>query len=206
MIRRVSLLILVAAASCGPPPPVRFGGEIAELSVEDYEKIRARWTRHVHVTRDYDTAIDADLTLLSPQYRGVYIARVADMRQLTSAQREQLVRDQHADAEKYVDLVINMQAARWDWNDLTATRSVWTITLVDDQGHEVGSPEIIQNPVKPEVLTALYGPFGLTEPFIRSYRVRFARVPPSLLGPDTRWVTVRIAGPLGGAEAKWEAK
>jgi hypothetical protein len=210
--RVVALIgLALVAGACAAPGPVKFGGSISEQPADQYDTVRQAWTRKVHITNDYSTAIDADLILLSPEMRGALITRISDMRQFTVVQHDDLAKQHHDDAEKFIDIVANVKAARWEWNDLTAPRSVWTFTLVDDRGDQLGNPDITQYPAKADVVKVLYnaGEAATNSPqaeFIRSYRIRFPKVPPELLGPDTKWVTVRVAGPLGLAEARWISK
>jgi hypothetical protein len=192
---------------------VRFGVTPARVSAEDYDAIHARWTRHVRITRgisanrelgEVDTALDARVTLLAPEVRAAYVAKMAAMRSFTEEERARLAGEQHDEEEKFVDFVLLAQTGRWDWNDFSAPRSVWTITVVDDKGRERGQPEIQPMPLKADVLAQL---FPEVTPFSRAWRVRFPRTPEApLYDASTRAIALRIAGPLGHAEALWKAR
>ena len=99
-----------------------------------------------------------------------------------------------------------MESSRWEWNDITSTRSLWTITFSDESGHSVEAIERASLDAKPAEL-ALY--FGEVGPFTRTYRVRFPLAfadGTPLLGPGTRLAVVRFAGPLGVAKLVWRQR
>ncbi|MSP62554.1 MAG: hypothetical protein EXR72_19925 [Myxococcales bacterium] len=201
-------LAVAAATGCGPPPRVQFTPPTVAPRSADYPAIQDRWTRHAHVTREFDTAVDVYATLQTSEFRAAWLARVATLRQLAGAARSELEQEQARDAEQFVDCVLQVHTGRWNWNDLTSPRSLWTITLVDDRGREAGPALVHQVPLKPDEVAALY-PGGT--PFTRTWRVRFRRTLPDqsrLLDPATRWVLLRIAGPLGntGDQLRWDAR
>lgn len=193
-------------AACAPPPRVNFASATVGFEARDYAGLHRRWTRHGHVTRAFDTPLDAHVTLLSEEFRRAYVAKVATMRELTSAQRAQLEADQQIDGQRYVEFVVEMVCTAWEWNDLNSVRSVWTLTLIDDRGREAGRPDIKVLLDKEASTTELFPP---VDPFTRTWRVRFLREQPNggqLLDPATRWIELRIAGPLGRANLRWEAE
>jgi hypothetical protein len=198
-------LALALAAGCeSAGPRVRFGGEV-QPSPGVYKRTLDRWTRHMHATQDFDTAIDAWVTMLSPEFRSRYLATVEAMRQLSPDERAKLEATQRDEAAQFIDLIIVMQTSRWDWNDLTSPRSLWSLTLVDDRGRETAPVDQQYAPLKTDEAAALYRGVG---PFSRVWRVRFPRTLGDgtvIGGPETRSLTLRMAGPLGATKAIWLA-
>jgi hypothetical protein len=169
----------------------------------DWDPVRDRFTRHLHITRDYDTALDARVLLVTPEVRVAYLRRVARMRCLPREDYDRLARLLADEDARWVDLWVVMETSRWDWNDLGSTHSLWTVTLIDDAGHEASAVELYSMGEKPAQYEAL---FATESPFARVWRVRFPRQFPDgtpLLRPDMGWVGVRFAGPLGHDGGRW---
>ncbi len=187
-------LLLLTLSACTSHPAVNFAAADHYLP-EEYDRVYQRWTRHAHVTHDFDTALDASVTLLSQDFRTAYVARVAASRQLSADETVRLAREQQDEAAQAVEFFLNAQTGRWDWNDFSSVRSLWTLTLVDDQGHELAQPNIQPSLLKSEARAELFPP---VTPFTRSWRVRFKK-PGEGPFPNTttRWIGLRIAGPLG---------
>lgn len=198
-------------AACGPPSsPVRF----APVDIEsyghwhrsEYARIHRRWTRYQHLTKDFTTTLDVHATLLSDEFRAAYLAEVTALRRFTPTQHAALAKELRGAGDRWVEVVIEMVTSNWRWNDLTSPRSVWTLTLVDDAGHVAEVAEVASVQEKPDTLQALFPP---VTPFTRGWRVRFPRILSDgtlLLGPHTRALTLRFAGPLGSAEVRWEGR
>ena len=202
-----SLVALLSFAcgllGCGAAPLVRFREPARALVAADYPSVHRRWTRRAHLTTwELDTAIDARATLLSAELRSAFVAKVAAMRNLTEAARGELEREHREDHQRFVDFVVLVETSRWEWNDLPSPRSNWTITAIDDRHRELADPVIAAPPYKPTTLGEL---FPGTTPFTRAYRIRFLRLPPTLLTEETRSITLRISGPLGTALLRWDA-
>jgi len=206
LLRGVCLLwIGFACVGCAPPPRVNFAPPSLGVRL-DYRRVHARWTRHAHATHDYATALDAHVTLWSDEFRAAYLDKVSALRQLTSAQRDKLAAELARDGEQWVELVVQLVTSSWTWNELNSPRSVWTLTLIGDDDREVALGEVTMFVGRPETIAALFPP---NTPFTRTWRARFPRVLPDgtrLLGPQTRAMTLRIAGALGRAVFRWEAQ
>jgi hypothetical protein len=207
----VGVALLGAALAGCHPMPVNFGSAPPTYGADDYARVHEHWTRHAHLTSragwgiPVDTALDAWVTLLSPDFRAAYLAKMAAMFQQTPDQRAALAAKERDDGAEFVEFYVEFQSARWEWGELASTTSVWSVTLVDDQGHELGSPEIIPSPERHSLRKVLFPP---VTPFSRAWRIRFKSKLPDgnpVLGLSTRSLTLRFSGPLGAEEVKWES-
>lgn len=199
-------LLVALLGACATPRVVFAPAPQPVPLASRYDAVRARWLRHLTIHHDFSLALDADVVLLSPEYRAAWVAKVSALRDLPESAREDLATAQGRDAETGTDVVVVMQSNSWSWNDLGTRHSVWTLTYGDGTGREALPREVRPLELKPAELAAL---FPDVTPFTRAWLVRF---PPAfadgtpLLRPDLREATLRIAGPLGQATARWQAR
>ena len=204
---RLALVGVLALAACGSVEAVNYGAALPSYGADDYEKVHDRWTRHAHATqgvrKGLDTVLDAHITLVGDDFRAAYLAKVSAMRAYTTQQRAVLATELSQDGLNYLDLIVDITSSSYEWNDLASKTSVWTLTLTDDGGHNVGGPDIVQVEDRPVALAELFPP---VTPFTRHWRVRFKRKLPDgglLAGPGTRSITLRIAGVLANEAVTW---
>ena len=170
-----------------------------------WREVRDRWARRAHVTNDWDTALDAQVVLASAEVRAAYVRFLAGLRGYSDDKRNEVAAQHQADGEAFVEALVAMQTSKWEWNDLTSSRSVWSITFSDDAGHTVEAVERSQIAQK---TTEFAEVFAEVTPFTMAWRVRF----PSrfsdgtpLLTAASRKVSLRFVGPLGESTVRWEA-
>ena len=215
------LLAALVAPGCGAPlvdfaaPAIARPYDPAECAREKpfghgrdraYERVRDRWSRHAHVTHDYDSALDARVILAVPQFHAAYVHAIALLDCLAPAEYAALLDADRADQERSVDVIVLLDSSRWEWNDLSSARSIWNVTLGDDQGRVIAPIERQPLDMKPETLNAL---FGDATPFTRGWRIRFPRTFPDgtpLIRPEARRLTLRLAGPLGADSVDWRSR
>jgi hypothetical protein len=213
-VKRIGWLGLALGLACAPPPTVQFGPPAQPPKVERYHQVRARWTRHIHMTHEFDTAMDATATVMAPEMRAAYQAKLLALQPMSDEQRTRFEDDQRLLARDFVEVFVEVEAGRWEWNDFTSTRSLWRMVLSDDQGRRATPADVQQAPLKPEMAAELFPP---VTPFTRTWRVRFARWPDgtpdatragdvAIGGAATRRLVLRITGPLGdsGEALAWE--
>lgn len=207
MTRALAIALLSTGIGCaGAPPRVDFVAPSGLVPSKEYPAVHERWTRHVRINHDWDAALDAHVTLLSDEMRAAYAVRLADLRALAPMERQVLVDQQRLEGTHFVEFVIELDTTRYEWNDLSSPQTLWTITLRDSDGREIGRPEVQPVIVKPEQLKELFPPLT---PFTRTWRVRFPEQLPDgtrLLSPSTKWVTLRFAGPLGQGDVRWDSR
>lgn len=186
---------------------VQFGPPSVAWRAADYLQVRELYTRHAFVNHEFDATLDVSVTLLSPDFRAAFVEKMAAMQRLTGAEKAALVESQRKDAESAVEVIVVAQTGRWDWNDFTSTRSMWNVTLTDDQGRQSGAPQVVATSWKQDEFAELFP--GVT-PFSRGWRMRFPKAPQGgspELGPDTRRLELRFAGALGDTkhDLRWQA-
>lgn len=208
-----ALLVALCASvlgACAAPRVVFAPTPQPVLPAARYDEVRDRWLRHLTIHHDFSVALDADVVLLSPEYRAAWVGKVSALRRLPESARADLAAAQGRDAESGVEVVVVMQSNSWSWNDLGARHSIWTLTYSDGEdgqaGHEALPLQVRPLELKPAELAAL---FPNVTPFSRAWLVRFPSAfadGTPLFRPDLRQAAVRIAGPLGQAEARWRAR
>lgn len=210
MRRLVGICLAAVLATGCRPQPVNFGGVAPTYGPGDYARVHERWTRRAHLISrgspgiPVDLALDAYVTLLAPDFRAAYLVKVAAMFQQTPEQKAAMAAQERQNAEDFVEFYVELESSRWDWGLLSSKSTVWSITMIDDQGHVVGDPEIQPATERPMVRTTLFPP---VTPFNRAWRFRFRSKLPDgnpVLGLATRSITLRFAGPLGQEEVRWE--
>ncbi len=181
--------------SLDPPPKTP--------SADDYVDQLKKWTRSGHLLADFDEALTVNATLRSPEFRAAYAEKwIRTFRvgpEEAPRTRERLLSE---GADKW-EFHIESSAHRWEINDFTSRKSIWRVALVDDTGREVTAKEVVATTDRREVETEFY-PYANI--FSRGWTMRFPKSLPDgspLVGPQTRNVTLRIAGPMGTIDLVW---
>jgi len=115
------------------------------------------------------------------------------------ANSDELLRFVKDEGVRFVEFLLQAETSVWTWNDFSSTSSLWTVTLSDEGGRVVAPVELTVAPGKAESWNVLFPP---VTPFTRTWRIRFPRTLADgkpLIGPATRSLTLRFAGPLGQA-------
>lgn len=205
--KRLALALLLAAGlpACRHAPPVRvsLADPQPPPGARDYVTQLKRWSRHGQLFSDFDQALIVDATLRSPEFRAAYAAKYVDLYKVSpdaqAAVRGGLMTD-GADSYEF-----HVETATHDYvlNDLSGTKTVWRVTLVDDQAHEVQPSEIVAIKERRQLDMEFY-PY--TDIFSRGWRIRFPRTRSDgtpLVGGDTKSLTLRFAGPQGSVDLVW---
>ena len=83
---------------------------------------------------------------------------------------------------------------------------MWRIALVDDKGNQETTRDVKASGTRRE-LEAVFYPYITI--FSRGWRLRFPRNRADgtpMVGPDTRSLTLRIAGPQGVVDLTWQLR
>lgn len=172
-------------------------------AAKDYEKELIRWTRHGQLLSDFDQALQLDATLRSPEFRAAYAAKYLDMYKVAPENQEKVRGELLSDGADTYEFHIESTTHDYLLNDLTGAKTVWRVTLVDDQGHEV-TPSEVSLVRERRRLEAEFYPYADT--FSKGWRLRFPRARPDgtpLVGSDTKSLTLRMAGPQGALNLVW---
>jgi hypothetical protein len=193
--------MLVGCASA--PLRVSLGDPKVPPTAKQYVDQLKRWTRHGQLLSDFDQALQLDATLRSPEFRAAYAAKYLEMYKVTPDDQEKIRGELLSDGADTYEFHAESSTHDYVLNDLTGAKTVWRVTLVDDQGHEV-TPSEVSLVRERRRLEAEFYPYA--DLFSKGWRVRFPRARPDgtpLVGSDTKSLTLRIAGPQGAVELVW---
>jgi hypothetical protein len=203
-------LAVVAIAGCASSPkgpPVSMAQPATQPEASKYVDLLKRWTRHGNLIQDFDTAMDIDATFHSPEFQEVYASEWARVYKLDPPEAARVRAQLLASVAENYELFAATATHKFELNDLASSKTVWRVTLRNDQGGEVLPSEVRLAREQPELLTAFY-PYWTV--FSRGWRIRFpaklADKTTPLVGPDTKTITLRIAGPQGALDLVWQIK
>jgi hypothetical protein len=209
----LGVLLLAAAAlggSCAAQKPttVDFSEGTRAFQPEDYQTVRATWTRHGSIVRDVGTVLEVWAVFKSSEFRQAFVEHYAEVYGLKDDDEAELRAQQLAAARDQYEFHVAAQSTKYEWNDLEQRDSAWKVTLVDATGAEL-APARIELVRLPEIYENQF--FPSRTDFTRTYRITFPRTPPGdegpvFRGPATGQIGLRFSGPLGRAEVTWQAK
>jgi hypothetical protein len=201
------LLVGLVVAGCAA------GNQIVSLAppspapkAKDYVDQVKRWHRHGDLRADFDATLIVDAVPFSPEFQAAYVAKYLDVYKVTESGREAVTQKIVGGIGEGWVFHVETQAHTYEVTDLKPPKSIWRVTLIDDRGREVSTQTVTLDPSRPEVLQVFY-PY--TTIFARAWRVTFPRQLPDgsdLVGPDTKSLTLRIAGPPGSIDLIWRFK
>jgi hypothetical protein len=194
-------LLLVGCA--GAPPPVSLADPTTPPTAKQYVDQLKKWTRHGHLLNDFDAALDVDATLRSPEFRAAYAEKYLKVYRVGPDRAAKVRGDILSDGADTYEFHVETATHDYDLNDLVGSKTVWRVTLVDDQQHEV-LPTEISLVRERKRLDAEFYPYATL--FSRGWRVRFPRTRidgSPLVGNDTKSLTLRFAGPQGSVDLVW---
>jgi len=163
----------------------------------DYERITNTWTRKGEMRQRYQEALTVAVTFKSLQWREAFARKTAEDRGLEGPALDQQVAK--AKADEAGPLEFQMIVVTWDRreNDLDrGKKSVWRVSLLDDQGMEVVLAAI--NKVKrPDYI--IRAEFPEMKNFAVAYVVRFPRDKIT----DPAKLRMHMSSPRGGVRLVW---
>jgi hypothetical protein len=199
--------VLLATACAAPvPKDVDFSETRRGFGPNDYDQVRATWTRHVKVVKDVGTVIEFWALYKSCEFREAYVERYATVYSLPEAERRSLYTAQMEACRGTYELHVAAQTTDFRWNDLERANSPWRVALLDGSGAEV-APRSIEVPKLPEIYESQFFP-NRTE-FSRTYLIRFDRAEAEaagFAGARSGRLVLRVASPMARAEVEWHAR
>jgi hypothetical protein len=184
--------VRVSLAEPSPPP-----------GAKQYVDQLKRWSRHGSIKSDFDETLGVDATLRSPEFRHAFAAKYIQIYKIGPENKERIRGEILSDGADTYEFHVETATHDYVLNDFTSAKTVWRVTLVDDQGHEVIPTEIRAIKERRELDMAFY-PYASI--FSRGWQVRFPRARADgapLVGADTKSLTLRFAGPQGSVELVW---
>ena len=206
--KRLALALLLSGAatlsSCATTPmKVSLAEPSPPPTSKDYVDELKRWTRHAHLRSDFDQALDVDATFRSPEFREAYAAKYIDIYKVGDEHKARVRGEILSDGADTFEFHVETATHDYALNDLTTAKSIWRVTLVDDQGHEVTPKQVLALRERRALDVEFYPYSGV---FSRGWTVRFPRTRADgtpLVGSDTRALTMRFAGPQGSVDLVW---
>ena len=204
---KLAALAAVLVAGCASAPIVVSLGEPSPPpTAKDYVDELKKWTRHAHLRNDFDQALDVDATLRSPEFREAYAAKYIEVYRIGTENQAHTRGEILSDGADSYEFHVETATHDYDLNDLTSAKSVWRVTLVDDEGHEV-KPSLVRGVKERRAVDQEFYPY--TSIFSRGWTLRFPRARldgAPLVGGDTKALTLRFAGPQGSVDLVWVLK
>jgi hypothetical protein len=199
----LAALALLLCGCAGAPVKVSLGEPSPAPTAKDYVGELKRWTRHGHLFSDFDQALDVDATFRSPEFRAAYAAKYIDIYRIGDENKARIRGEILSDGADSYEFHVETATHDYPLNDLSTQKSIWRLSLIDDQGHEV-SPKQVIGLRERRALDAEFYPY--TNVFSRGWTLRFPRARADgtpLVGADTKALTLRIAGPQGSVDLLW---
>jgi hypothetical protein len=197
---------LVVAGCASAPVVVSMADPQKPATAKDYVAEVKRWTRHAHLRSDFDEALDVDATLRSPEFRDAYAAKYIELYRIGPENQAHTRGEILSDGADSYEFHIETATHDYALNDLTSAKTVWRVTLIDDQGHEVQPTRVVGQKERRTLDEQFYPYVGI---FSRGWTVRFPRTRADgtpLVGADTKALTLRFAGPQGSVDLVWVLK
>jgi hypothetical protein len=206
-VRSALVVAALALAGCASAPvKVSLAEPSPPPTSKDYVDELKRWTRHAHLRNDFDQALDVDATLRSPEFRHAFAAKYIDIYKIGAENQTRVRGEILSDGADTYEFHVETATHDYALNDLTSAKTVWRVTLVDDQGHEV-QPSKVTGLKERRALDEEFYPYASI--FSRGWTMRFPRTRldgSPLVGSDTKALTLRFAGPQGSVDLVWVLK
>jgi hypothetical protein len=196
-------LLLLFAGCAGTPVRVSLDPPTQQLRPDQYVDELKLWTRHGHLQDEFDVALEVDATFRAPEFRAAYAEKWISLFRIGPGEAARTRDELMADGADTWEFHAESAMHYFELNDLTSRKTIWRVTLVDDQGREVTPREVIATKMRRELEAEFYPYAGL---FSKGWRIRFPRTLASgqpLVTPDTKSLTLRIAGPRGSVDLVW---
>lgn len=201
--KRLVVAALLLAGCATTPTKVSLGEPSPPPTAKDYVDQLKRWTRHAHLRNDFDQALDVDATFRSPEFREAYAAKYIEIYRVGDENKARIRGEIVSDGADSYEFHVETATHDYPLNDLTSAKTIWRISLIDDQGHEVQPKQVIGLRER-RALDAEFYPY--TNVFSRGWTLRFPRARADgspLVGGDTKALTLRFAGPQGSVDLVW---
>ncbi len=200
------LSIALTTFGCASSPIVSFARPTVRPTPKEYNQVHARWTRHGHITYDFDSAAIVDATMQSHQFRAAYTERFLKLYNVAESEHAEKRALSDAAGDAAIEFHAEVAMHTYELSDLASKRSNWRITLIDDGGRELKPTEIREKRDRKEFTQHFY---PHTNEFTRSWAFRFPNVykdGTAFWSDATRSLTLRLAGPIGTVDLVWRSR
>lgn len=190
----LSAALAASLAGCGSRRGMAGAEKTADVKPSEYNAALARWSGSEKVYEKLETRLIVSSTYKSGAFRDAYADEYARRYVLSDAEREDLKRREHADADTYHEFFFAAYTPENRWNDFSKRESIWKVRLYDDAGNSVEPLVITKVKNEDPKLHAFFPYFTL---WTRGYVAKF---PKTGLSPDTKTLRIQFASALGAAE------
>lgn len=169
----------------------------------DYFAVHDRVTRHGQLTESFDSVMTVDATLSTPEFRAAYAERYIQLYNVPESERDRVREQIMTEAADSIELHLETATHAFDANDLTSNKTMWRITLIDDQGREIQPSDLVPARGHRTTQRAFY---SNANDFSKGWRLRFPRQRPDgepALSPGSRSLTLRMGSPHGAIDLTW---
>ena len=166
----------------------------ADVKEGEYNAALNRWSGTEKVYEKLETRLIVSSTYKSGAFRDAYADEYSRRYLLSDAERDELKRREHADAESYHEFFFAAYTPESRWNDFSKRESIWKVRLFDDAGNSVEPLVVTKVKNDDPKLRAFYPYFTL---WTKAYVVKF---PKSGLSADSKSLRIQFSSALGAAE------
>jgi hypothetical protein len=196
----------LALAACSPPPVVSLAPPVQAIRSKDYVDYLKKWSRRGTLRDDFDLVLDVVATLHSPEFRAAYAEHYVTTYKIGPYDIDRVRKEVLADGAGTWEFHVEAATHKFELNDFSSAKTLWRVTLLDDQGHELEKPEV-NTSTKRRDFDLYFYPFGNL--FSSGWRMRFPQTFPDgtpVVTPETKSLTLRFAGPAGSVDLVWRLR
>ena len=141
----------------------------------------------------------------SPEFREAFAAKYIEVYRIGPENQAHTRGEILSDGADSYEFHVETATHEYALNDLTSQKTIWRVTLLDDEGHEV-LPKVTGLKERRALDQEFYPYVNI---FSRGWTLRFPRTRldgSPLVGTDTKALTLRFAGPQGSVDLVWVLK
>ena len=195
-LEKICLAVLLAASlgACSSRKGMQNATATADVKPGEYKEALDRWSGTQKVYEQLETRLIVNTTWKSGAFRDAYTNEYARRYLLSDAERDDLKRREHADAEAYHEFFFSAYTPEPRWNDFSKRESIWKIRLFDDAGNSVEPLVVTKVKNDDPKAKAFYPYFSM---WTRGYVVKF---PKTGLSGDSKSLKIQFTSAFGAAE------
>jgi len=170
----------------------------AIVEENNYGQTFDKWTQTKRTQSDFDLTLLVDVTFWTKELRKAYVDEAANQYRLPEDEVKALAHTEQIEDEKYFVFIVSATTRELKWNDLDSSKSIWRVTLEDEnQNIRVGAEHVQKLSYRDERARYFYQRMNR---FNETYRFLF----PKYRMRKARSLSLYIAGPRGQLEFKFD--
>ncbi len=172
----------------------------AFFGADSYSEVFENHTLERRVHSEFEPVMTAYATLWDQDMRQAYIQEMSAQFRLGEDEQKKLAEEQLHEDETFFVFIVSAATREPDWNDLERKKSLWRITLEDEESNVQISPERIEVVSQKDERSRYF--YQKMNVFNKTYRIRFPKDPLRGASP----VVLHIAGPRGAIEFPFDVQ